>query len=338
MNDIANNKKRYELIDFLRDENTRFISSKIIDIQDTPLNSKCASDFDTFNSLCEYLYLLAGYPLRGRFLDLLSWSAWHDASFDAPFDALYDAECRKLLWQKIFINDDIIVSSAKGFGKINLNLKNQKPDEVFYLNSAINLSFESIHDLLDEILRNVRESNASIVFCDARKIFFARPDDFHAQKAYEGMKHGNPDCTLPLLWLLCRVLMNTELKLKLFVDSISVARDILSLIYRLGLSPKITICVECREGMDFLNRNASLECAEEGSIYELLKKYGEKNISLELFCTKENIELLIKFLEVVPLALVEKINTPISDLKKALGNILFSNEVEMVISHLGGEV
>jgi hypothetical protein len=64
-----------------------------------------------------------------------------------------------------------------------------------------------------------------------------------------------------------------------------------------------------------------------GRLYELLMPYSKKNISLELYCNKENINMLIEFLNTVPLVFVKNIDAEPTFLR----NLLSSGEADVII-------
>ena len=141
MNNIA-------LVNLLREKNTRITAMKMFcgDIIDVEL----ASDFDVFDILCENLYLLAGNSLRERFLNLLCEVS---QSGIVPM-ALYNREYRKLLWQKIFSSEDIMLPSldCELIKTVEITEKTRK----ICLNSLIDTSFENIYDLLENTLKKIK--------------------------------------------------------------------------------------------------------------------------------------------------------------------------------------
>ena len=92
-----------ELIDFLREKNTRIVAAKMLPV--SIMDSENASDFDVFNIFCEKLYLLAANPLRERFLRAICEASRCDIK---PI-MLYDCEYRKKLWQKMFLSGSVSV-------------------------------------------------------------------------------------------------------------------------------------------------------------------------------------------------------------------------------------
>ena len=304
-----------ELIAFLKNENIRMISSKMPAFKNKNIDVKKLSDFDVFNALCENIYLFSGHPYRYHFLNLLS----ECASCDISSTALYNVEYRKKLWQRIFFDSNIVLPHSKI--AITKNVSGEALEN-FYLNSAIDCTFDDIYSLLDSVLKRIKSCAAKKLYFDARNINFIRPDDFHAQRSYNELKESENDSSLLSLWLLCRILMNTELKLDLTVENTKKAEDILVLISRLGLSPEITL------GFDIVNYR------DYNAIYELLIKYSEKNISLELICTKEDTDLFLSFLSVVPLVFIKRVKIAAGKLETALGSLISAEEIELIISYL----
>ena len=303
-----------KLMIFLKNENTRIIASKMPSLKNGVINTQYASDFDVFNALCEDFYLLVGHPTRDMLLRLLT---EYSASDISPI-MLYDVEYRKKLWQKIFIDDAIALPQAQVNFYYKIKSYTIEKDNIFSINCAIDLSCESIYDLLNRCLEKIKNNSLTIASLDARKIKYLRPDDFHAQKNYEGLKNGEEDSSLLLLWLSCRVLMNTDMQLSLIVDDIKSAEDILILIYRLGLSPDIRLCIDISKFQDF------------SGIYNLLMQYCKKNISLELFGAKENIDMLIKIFKEIPLAFIEKIDMELIEANTLLSRLLSRDEVKLI--------
>lgn len=300
-----------ELLLFLRDENIRAIASKTPTLKNSIMDTLLASDFDVFNALCENIYLLAGHPMRDELLSLFR----KYSSIDVTFEVLYDLEFRKALWQKIFVDDSIIPPKTFGAPDVKMNLFDKKADNAFSINSVLDGTCENIYLLLDKTLNKIKTDNADALYLDARNIVFARPDDYHAQRDYEALKTKSSDGSLALLWLLCRILMNADLELILSVDSAKKAEDILALIYRLGLSSSIRLLI------DVSNFDGC------GRLYKLLMLYSKKNISLELYCNKENINMLIEFLNTVPLVFVRNIDAEPTFLR----NLLSSGEADAII-------
>ena len=307
MNNIA-------LVNLLREKNTRITAMKMFsgDIIDVEL----ASDFDVFDILCENLYLLAGNSLRERFLNLLC-EVSHSGI--VPM-ALYNREYRKLLWQKIFSSEDIMLPSfdCELIKTVEIT---EKPRKIC-LNSLIDTSFENIYDLLENTLKKIKSESAEECFFDATEITYIRPDDFHAQKEYEKLKNGDSESSVLALWLLCRILMNTSLNLRLKVDSQKKAEDILSLVFRLGLYPKTVVGYDASVVLNYKD------------MYQYLIDNYKKNISLELDFSKEKDYNILELLHVIPLAFVERINVLPEVLQDTLCDTMEHEEISLVNSYL----
>ena len=265
-----------ELIDFLKNDETRIIFSKISTFQKKVLDVQNASDFDVFNALGDSIYLLAGNPIRDKLLDLISKSI----DLDVSANMLYDSHYRIALWQKIFIDGDIDLPNPKS----NLDLKGinngKKSSSALVINNALDPSYDSIFDLLDGFLVKIKSEGIDTLCLDARNISFVRPDDFHAKQNYESLKSGKEDSSMLILWLTCRVLMNTDMGLSIVIDKADIAEKILELVFRFAPLLNITLRIA----------PASLDDANK--IYDSLLRYNKKNISLELACAKENIDVL----------------------------------------------
>ena len=285
------------------------ISRSVIDTENV-------SDFDVFNALSEKLYLLAGNPIRDRFLDLIC-----KASFSEINPAmLCDLEYRKNVWQKIFSDSSIMLPQTVMF--IEENAHRSKKKDGFCLNYLIDSSFEDIYDLLDNVIVKIEHERAEECFFDATDIEYIRPDDFHAQKEYVRLKNGENDSSTVALWLLCRVLMKARLNLRLKVESAKKAEDIISLISRLGLSPTIIISFDISKMTDY------------NGLYQFLINNYKKNISLDVSCSRENKNEFLNFLNVVPLVFVENINSKLEIIQEIFDTILSKEESALAISYL----
>ena len=309
--------KEYELKSFLEDKDVRFLAQRIFLLNKSIINIENASDFDVFDALCSRLYLFACHPIRERLLKLLS----SGVSSEIEPDMLYDREYRKALWQKIFIDGNIDLLDTRS--EIKIPIISDIENTVFCINSKIDIYFTDIHSLLEATLVKIRDRRVTKLFFDARTVTFSRPDDFHAQIAYNSLKNGDNNSSLLELWLLCRILMNTDIPLSLRVENTKKAENILNLIFRLGLSPKIIIGFDISDNIDY------------SKIYELLSFYGKKNISLEIFCSKENIDRILEFANIVPLTFVEKNSVNAKILEGEFASVLSKYERELLISHLG---
>ena len=304
-----------ELISFLRDENLRFIALKMPTLKSTLRNIRFASDFDVYNALCENLYLIAGHPIRIRLLSLLAKCSKSEIS--VPL--LYDSEYRKKLWQRIFFDEKVDLPTAFNGSFDDKKTTSYVEANGFCINSVIDYSFENIRQLLDDIIVKIEKSNANEIIFDARKIIFSRPDDFHSQEAYKSCKNQDGDSSLVELWLLCRILMKTELTLNLIIDSAKIAEQILELVFRISSVKKVIISFDISSEIEYAD------------VYNILSKYSQKNISLELIGYKENENDFIKFLSVVPIAFVERINVAHTTV---LNNLLEEQEIPLIISYL----
>lgn len=307
----------YKLKGFLKEADVRFVAQRILLLNNSIIGIENASDFDVFDVLCSNLYLLAGHPIRERLLQLLS----KESFCGIETCMLYDREYRKKLWQKIFIDADIELPDTRS--GIKIPIFSDIEDTVFCINSEIDISFTDIHSLLEATLVKIRDIRVTKLFFDARTVTFSRPDDFHAQIIYESLKNGDNNSSLLELWLLCRILMNTDIPLSLRVENTKKAENILNLIFRLGLSPKIIIGFDISDNIDY------------SKIYEILSFYGKKNISLEIFCSKENIDHILEFANIVPLTFVEKNSVNAEMLDEEFASVLSEYERKLLISHLG---
>lgn len=286
---MSNNR----LIDFLRDKNIRIIASKMPFFQNSIIDFNKASDFDIFNALCTDIYLLSGHPTKKRFLSLLS----EYSKSEISCELLCDLNYQKALWKRIFLDSNIILPQSKSDINTFKHLSSIKETRIFCIDEAIDVSFDTVYDLLDNVLNKISAENVSKVSLDLKQINFARPDDFHAQKVYDKIKSSEEDASLLKLWLLCRILMNTAVDIELKADLFEDVIEILKLIFRLGLSPKvlIEINVERLESYD--------------GIYEFLMLYNDKNISLEIYYPKEKTKIIEEFLKAVPMVFIESINS-----------------------------
>ena len=305
-----------ELIKLLRDNTTRIIASKMPALQGKNIDFERASCFEIFASLCDGIYLLAGHPLRTCFLNLLSQYSSNDI---APA-GLCNPEYQKMLWQKIFT--DSTIQLPKPDVKLEKIEHQEKVKGDLLLNSEISTSFESIYDLYKLVCEKIKLARPDRIVLDSRKITFVRPDDFHSQEAYDALKNGKGDASSVILWVLCRVLMNTDIPLALSIDSAKKAEDILGLVYRVSSPKKITLLLE------------NLSESEYSAIYNILLNYHKKNISLELCFSKENKNLILRYLAIVPLAFVDGVSVEQDTLSDALREVITQEEIPLVISRL----
>ena len=280
------------LVAFLHDKSVRSIAfkTKYFEVRNTDL----ASDFDVFSALCDSVLLFVGHPIRARLLsvlqDLLSYSI-------DPTNLCF-AEYRRDIWQRIFYEDteDACVSGfcEKAF---DIDLTNQLIyDNSIDITDLVDTSCDGAFSALESALLKIRIQDVKMLTLDLRSINYERPDDYHAEKAYLEIMRGNRGDVF-LLWLLCRILMKKELKLRLIVNSVDEVNQILSLLSSVKLAPKIYICI------DILEQN------EYQCFADLILNNYKKNISLEPLFSKEidsNIILegLKKLFCFVPLACV----------------------------------
>ena len=115
------------------------------------------------------------------------------------------------------------------------------------------------------------------------------------------------------------ILMKTELTLNLIIDSAKIAEQILELVFRISSVKKVIISFDISSEIEYAD------------VYNILSKYSQKNISLELIGYKENENDFIKFLSVVPIAFVERINVAHTTV---LNNLLEEQEIPLIISYL----
>lgn len=287
-----------DLIIFLRDENTRAIAARML--QDKKMDVEKASDFDVYNVLCEKNYLLCYHPMQEKILNLLSKAC----SCEIRPTALYDLNYRKKLWQKIFFDADIALpqiefESVKTIELIKKSMLKSEKNNVLNLNSELEVSFQNIFSLLDSLLKKAMEQGIDTIFLDAENLVYIRPDNFHAQKAFETLKNGGDSSSIVLLWLLCRIFMDGKYKLVLRVNNPKMADDIIKLLSRLGLLPKIIIELEACNILDYVG------------FYNILIAHGEKNISVSLKLADskktENENLILEALKFIPLVFIENI-------------------------------
>ncbi len=278
------------LVAFLHDTNVRRFAFKTKYFKDK--NTDLASDFDVFSALCDSVLLFAEHPIKSEFLSVLE-----DLSSSAiePVNLLC-AEYRRAVWQKIFY-DDAVDACVRASCFDNIAFSQQ-----FIFGKSINIeelvckNCVSSFDALESALLEISEQKADILTFDIRYINYERPDDYHAERAYLDVKQGKSGDVF-WLWLLCRILMKTKLKLRLIVNSAKDVEQILELLSTVKLSPEIYICVDILEQNEY-----------QGYIDLILNNY-KKNISLEPLFSKEidsNIlfENLKKLFCTVPLACV----------------------------------
>jgi hypothetical protein len=245
------------------------------------------SDFDVFDILCENLYMMEFHELRKNFLNAVE----AESGVEISVAELYSPKYRISLWQKIF---DIDAECKRDIEPTQKKINNAIQNKVFDLNFCMDNHFDSIYDLLQNVLENIKNENPDAIAFDAVNIRFSRPDDYSASLNYQANKIGEGDASVISLWLLCRVLMKTNASLVLKCESAQKAEKILNLIFNLRLTPKTVIFFETSIADEY------------NEIFDLLLKYKEKNISLGLL-PKES-EDLISILETIPLCFVAEVN------------------------------
>lgn len=276
-----------KLISLLRDDKNRFIASRIAMLTCDRRKSLFLSDFDVFDILCENLYMMEFHELRKNFLNAIE----AESGIEISVAELYSPKYRISLWQKIF---DIDAECKRDIEPTPKKINNAIQNKVFDLNFCIDNHFNSIYDLLQNVLENIKNANPDAIAFDAVNICFSRPDDYSASLNYQANKIGEGDASVVSLWLLCRVLMNTNASLVLKCESAQKAEKILNLIFNLRLTPKTVIFFETSIADKY------------NEIFDMLLKYKEKNISLGLL-PKES-EDLISILENIPLCFVADVN------------------------------
>ena len=116
--------------------------------------------------------------------------------------------------------------------------------------------------------------------------------------------------------------MNLKLPLLLKVDSEEKAEAILGLIFRVSSPLKIVISLEISKKVD------------ADKILNILMRYYKKNISLELSCSKENMNSLFDFFKVVPMVFIDCIVGDVDEIKDAFAFMTSKCESNLIISHL----
>lgn len=307
-------------ISFLRDKKIRALAAKL-PMNNTAIRAEAMSDFDVFNTLCENLYLLAGHHVRRKLLNILSEACNLDEL------TLYDIDFRKALWQKMFFDENIILpqKNIDILKKVDIDLINNNS---FDLDEHINTSFDNVYDLLDFILKKLDSQGADAIYFNSFKIEYQRPDDYHAALSYEELKKRNSDASVLKLWLLCRILMKTDVKLILKENDLKKAESILNLIFVLKISPKICMSVDIANDID----------AKE--LYRLIMQHNKKSISVELRISKEmqndfNIEAKLKeIFYFLPIAFVESVEICQEQIEAALTPLVNNAERALIISFL----
>ncbi len=310
------------LVEFLRDKNIRDLAfkTKYFKVKSTEF----ASDFDVFCALCDSFSLFAGHSIRKNFMTVLESSIEN-----IDFLRLSSIEYQKALWQCVFYedfelsNDEIESETAFQINCEELYIKGRSA----CLSELADLSRDSIFDVLEGTLAQICARGVEMIDFDARNLNYSRPDDFHAQESYK-QENGKDVFSL---WLLCRVFMKLGLKLRLTVNSVLEAEKILDLLSSVKLAPQIYI------RFNILARN------EYQNLSEFIFKNGKKNISLELYFSKEIdkdilIEKLKELFAVIPIACMSMTLNTAESLCEILDEIFESSakidEREVLINSL----
>ena len=316
-----------KLIGFLRDSEIRAAALKTPDIASALQKVDNASDYDVFAALCKNLYSFAGHSIRNEFLSLISPFLTEGEAYEEL--RLY--ENARLVWKRIFCEEESL-RRMKPVPKIeetvNFDFKNL--DKIFYLDSAIDKSFDGVFELSDAILKKIKEQSAEALYIDITEISFVRPNDYNASKAYNELKKGCGGGDALKLWLLCRTLMRANLKLLLKTDSVKKAEEVAKLIYRLRLSPQITVCADIFSDIDY------------DELYSFIIRYKEKSVSASLCASAKTpvdnessvVERLSHIFSRLPILFIESIDVESDILKLALKRKLSENEVELAINYL----
>ena len=302
--------EKERLVTFLHSEEIRFTASRIALALGDNRNVKNLSDFDVYDLLCANLYLLLGNRKREEFLNVLECELGEHIDVDRLLDRAY----RIYVWQRIFN----IESNTMHICDLKKNIQNVYGIEgLFEVCLAINSEYSDIYELLQSNVERINILGANVIDFNAVNIEFSRPNDFLASKNYDAIKRGKQDSSVLSLWLLCRILMNCNVALRLTVDSVEKAEKILSLIFKLRLSPKVILCID-----------GNVNYADA---FLLLLGYQEKNISLALL-TKEKNDLIYALNE-IPICFISSIGQG----KKMLDEIYpksYNNEKSRIFSFL----
>ena len=302
--------KKERLVTFLHSEEIRFTASRIALALGDNRNVKNLSDFDVYDLLCANLYLLLGNRKREEFLNVLEGELGEHIDVDRLFDRAYSI----YVWQRIFN----IESNTMHICDLKKNIQNAYGIEgLSEVCLAINSEYSDIYELLQSNVERINILGANVIDFNAVNIEFSRPNDFLASKNYDAIKRGEQDSSVLSLWLLCRILMNCNVALRLTVDSVEKAEKILSLIFKLRLSPKVILCID-----------GNVNYADA---FLLLLGYQEKNISLVLL-TKEKNDLMDALNE-IPICFISSIGQG----KKMLDEIYpksYNNEKSRIFSFL----
>ena len=293
------------LIEYLHDENVRRFAFKTVFFKDK--NIEFASDFDVFSAICDSISLFICHPVRNELIFAIK----HYVEDVDPF-LLCNVEYRKEIWQRVFCED------------FEPSFKNSKTVESFNTKGSSLVVFEksadikslvepncnTIFEVLDSVLEKIKNDNIKIINFDVRAIRYSRPDDFHAMQSYNQFVNGKGGDVF-LLWLLCRIFMNFDLKLRLIVNSSSEAKQVLNLLSSIKLSPCIYICFDVFKENEYQN------------FIDIVLENYKKNISLELCFSKEidknNLSVVLKkLIHIIPIACIKVSNDNFDVFLKAL--------------------
>ena len=312
------------LIKYLHDEKVRKFSFKTDFFKNK--NTDFASDFDVFSALCKSNLLFVGHSVRTKFFCGLKNCVSED--IDPIF--LYSADYRKALWQRVFYDgvNDFSVSSIDNFDIVasDFYIFEKSVD----IKDLVNFNRNTLFEALDDALEKIKAENVKMIKFDVRDLKYVRTDDFHAGESYKLLSQGEKGDVF-FLWLLCRIFMNLNIKLRLIVDNADSARRISELLSSVKVSPQTYI------RFDISKEN------EYEALVDLVLKNHKKDISLELDIPKEidkNLfsDALKKLFAVIPLALI-KVDYCNADrfcdaLESSVADILSLNERELLIDSL----
>ena len=258
------------LIEYLHNDNVRRFAYKTKFFQGK--NTEFASDFDVFSAICDSISLFVCHPVREKLF-----LAVQNCTVDKIEPALfYDYKYRKYLWQRIFYeNQENCLENCEYINPLKIDVS----DRIIFeksveLSDLVDVNCDTIFDVLNNALKIIKTENIKISTLNARKFKYSRTDDFHASKSYKQFVEGK-DGDAFLLWLLCRILMNSDIKLRLTVNSASEAEKILTLLSTVKLSPFIYI------SFDIFAKN------EYQKFIDIVLENYKKNISLEIRFSKE---------------------------------------------------
>ena len=282
--------KGESLIKYLHDEKVRMFAFKTDFFIDK--NTDFASDFDVFSALCQSNLFFAGHYVRAELLSVLKSCVSNRVE---PF-FLCSPNYRKELWQRVFYDEEDFSVSATDTLDIGVT-DFYVSEKSIGIKDLVDFSCDTIFEALNKTLEKINDDGIGIIDFDARDLVYSRPDDFHAGESYRLLSEGESGDVF-FLWLLCRIFMNLDVKLRLKADSVPNVKKVLNLLSSLKLFPKTYI---------------SFDISKENEYEELLDivlKDHKKNISLELDIPKEIDKTLFsdtlkKIFEVIPLVLIK---------------------------------